>query len=294
MRHFYNLYVWTNITRQRAFITNTYYDEPMSFFDLAAPQPRTDRQVLPKGQKNLRNRVASTVTRRYYKDPPVGSVDSAYEFASHYSYDVVGNVQSLVQETRELHVMNQGFKTVSYDYDQLSGKVNAVIYQTGQTDQFAHRYVYDDDNKLITAYTSTRLSEFSRTAPQPNWQYHREASYEYYQHGPLARTELGDRRVQGIDYAYNLQGWLKGINSDRLDPRFDVGADGYASARSASRRFVGRDAFGFSIGYFQGDYTPIGGNAVKLEQEKTSNFYKNGSADLFNGNIRNMRVGIRR
>lgn len=30
--------------------------------------------------------------------------------------------------------------------------------------------------------------------------------------------ELGEHLVQGTDYAYTLQGWLKGINGDRLNP----------------------------------------------------------------------------
>jgi hypothetical protein len=37
--------------------------------------------------------------------------------------------------------------------------------------------------------------------------------YSYYRHGPLARTIVGQQQVQGIDYAYTLQGWLKGVNS---------------------------------------------------------------------------------
>lgn len=41
----------------------------------------------------------------------------------------------------------------------------------------------------------------------------REAHYSYYKHGPLMRTVLGQLQVQGLDYAYTLQGWLKGINS---------------------------------------------------------------------------------
>ncbi|WP_207632648.1 hypothetical protein, partial [Foetidibacter luteolus] len=40
----------------------------------------------------------------------------------------------------------------------------------------------------------------------------RDAAYQYYQHGPLSRTELGQLKVQGVDYVYTLQGWLKMIN----------------------------------------------------------------------------------
>lgn len=45
-------------------------------------------------------------------------------------------------------------------------------------------------------------------------------------HGPLARVELGENQVQGLDYAYTLQGWLKGLNSAALTPETDMGRDG--------------------------------------------------------------------
>lgn len=54
------------------------------------------------------------------------------------------------------------------------------------------------------------------SADAQNW--HTDARYFYYPHGPLQRVELGDHLVQGTDYAYTLQGWLKGINGDRLNP----------------------------------------------------------------------------
>lgn len=32
-----------------------------------------------------------------------------------------------------------------------------------------------------------------------------------YLHGLMARMELEKNQVQGVDYAYTLQGWLKGV-----------------------------------------------------------------------------------
>ena len=89
-----------------------------------------------------------------------------------------------------------------YDYDLISGKVNQVAYQPGLKDEFYHRYNYDAENRLVEAYTSH---------DKLIWE--KDARYSYYRHGPLARTNLGQQQVQGIDYAYTLQGWLKGINS---------------------------------------------------------------------------------
>ena len=39
-------------------------------------------------------------------------------------------------------------KSISYDYDLVSGKVNEVSYQGGEADQLLHRYEYDGDNRL--------------------------------------------------------------------------------------------------------------------------------------------------
>ena len=46
----------------------------------------------------------------------------------------------------------------------------------------------------------------------------RDARYEYYLHGPLHRTELGEAQVQGMDYAHTLQGWIKSMNSSMSTP----------------------------------------------------------------------------
>ena len=40
--------------------------------------------------------------------------------------------------------------------------------------------------------------------------------YYYYAHGPLARVEIGNDQVQGIDYADTLQGWLY-FDTNRFD-----------------------------------------------------------------------------
>ncbi|MBL7756594.1 MAG: hypothetical protein JNL59_04345 [Chitinophagaceae bacterium] len=67
------------------------------------------------------------------------------------------------------------------------------------------RYGYGHENRLTDVYTG-RDSVMLYFFPE------REAHYSYYKHGPLARAELGQLRVQGMDYAYTLQGWLKAVN----------------------------------------------------------------------------------
>ena len=78
----------------------------------------------------------------------------------------------------------------SLNYDLISGKVNEVAYQPGQADAFYHRYSYDAENKLTDVETSKE---------HVYWE--KDATYQYYKHGPLARTTLGNLQVQGLDYA---------------------------------------------------------------------------------------------
>ena len=89
-----------------------------------------------------------------------------------------------------------------YEYDLVSGKVNMVSYQHGKGDQFYYRYNYDADNRVTRSYSSRDKLIWIE-----------DAAYTYYLHGPLARMELGQNKVQGVDYAYTLQGWMKGINT---------------------------------------------------------------------------------
>jgi RHS repeat-associated protein len=138
--------------------------------------------------------------------------------------------------------MNHRFKRMAYDYDLISGNVKRVRYQPGRKDQWSHRYTYDADN---------RITEVETSADGVHWQ--RDARYFYYPHGPLERTELGAHVVQGTDYAYTLQGWLKGINGDRLDPATDMGHDGDPGISLNPNGSVGRDAYALSLGYYGDD-----------------------------------------
>jgi hypothetical protein len=98
---------------------------------------------------------------------------------------------------------------------------------------------------------------------------------------------LGHQQVQGVDYAYTLQGWLKGVNSTVLDPQQDIGSDGKAGGSNAA---VGRDAYGFNLNYFTGDYGAIqtGANPFPGHTAYIGSAYK----PLYNGNISSMAVNI--
>ncbi|BDD12865.1 hypothetical protein FUAX_52970 (plasmid) [Fulvitalea axinellae] len=224
-------------------VTRTHYDR------------RAAQDLLPEGfpqdfePENLRKRVAWT---ERLEEGPGGDAVTA-----HYSYDIHGNVKSLVQCQPGLDP-----KRTDYVYDLLSGNVSYVFYQFGKPDQFAHRYDYDADNRLLEVHTS---------ADRLVW--HREATYRYYAHGPLRRVELGQAAPQGTDYYYTLQGWLKGVNAvgDESDP-------GSAATK---------DAFAYRLGYYEGDYSPV--NAGKAPKGEAGLWEKqeaeNGNRGLYNGNI---------
>ena len=226
------------------------------------------------GQENLRNRVASTT----YEHVGDGDIET-YNFATHYSYDIHGNVKALIQEFKELEVFDQSLKRMDYEYDLVSGNVNKVLYQDGQLDAFYHKYTYDADNRLLAVLTSI-----------DDLHYERDAEYFYYDHGPLARMELGEYKVQGTDYAYTLQGWLKGVNSNSLDASRDIGKDGEDVA-SNNHVNVPEDVMGFTLGYFDGDYQAIGDTGDPLKRfEAIAPSIAIGDAgnSLYNGNISNM------
>ena len=204
---------------------------------------------------------------------------------------MVGNVRTVVQQIRELKGINHEFKRTDYEYDQLSGKVNAVFYQRDSTDQFSHRYDYDADNRLVKVYTSRVQAQYFRSKPQSIW-WQEEATYDYYKHGPLARSELGERRVQGVDYAYTLQGWLKGVNGIVQTAATDMGQDGLST--NALRKGVALDQYGYVLNYYNNDYKAAGTTTFDPDVTAlTKSAYYASAQELFNGNIRSMTVAIK-
>ncbi len=174
---------------------------------------------------------------------------------------------------------NNRYKRTVYQYDLISGKVNSVAYQpplngVTQPDAFYHQYMYDAENRL--RYVKTSHDSIS-------WE--QDAVYSYYPHGPLSRVTLGDQQVQGVDYAYTLQGWLKGVNSTLVGTSFDMGSDGSNSAGNMRAR----DVFGYALHYYDStDYQPVGGTNTFARADINGVNYK----PLYNGNIAAMSVNI--
>ncbi|HTE12000.1 MAG TPA: hypothetical protein VK645_13545, partial [Chitinophagaceae bacterium] len=269
-----------NLINRKEQVTRTYYD-------LAYPYTNT----IPLNARNLRNRVAYTTLTDGYSS-------TGYNTGSFYSYDIHGNVDTLLQDfgsstqLTTANIMNRNSNRwirMVYRYDLISGKVNQVAYNPRYYDitvqdwitppnQFYHRYSYDAENRLTTVETSSDSIIWEK-----------DARYEYYKHGPLARMVIGEQQVQGLDYAYTLQGWLKGVNSTSASTTADMGEDGRSGGQNIN---VARDLAGYNLNYYSGDYAAIHGSSPfpnPSPQLGTLSGYR----PLYNGNISSMAVNIK-
>jgi len=175
---------------------------------------------------------------------------------TYYNYDDHGRVSWLVKVVNGLSP-----KTVDYTYDDM-GNVLTVDYQKSTSaERFTHYYLYDADGGLINLKTSVGGS-----ATQTQ-----QANYYYYLHGPLKRVELGSQ-LQGMDYVYTPQGWLKAINSPTGSATNDPMQDGLTNG-------FAKDAFGMQLEYFLNDYTRQGSNVTDVATNN-QNYY--------NGNVAGM------
>jgi len=268
-QHKDNLNAWlTTDGNPRREITRTIYDDAYAALCNNSGNPIANLLC----QTNLRNRVSYTMVIPEETGAPPAVTIGGWSSATFYSYDIHGNVGELLQDYREGGMaQNNQYKKIEYRYDLVSGKVNEVWYQADKPDAFYHHYEYDDENKL---------TEVSTSKDRIVWD--RDAVYTYYQHGPLGRMLLGENQVQGIDYAYTLHGWLKGVNGTHTD----MGEDGTATSGNAN---VARDAYSYSLNYYEGDYSNIGntGNFQSILNPLGSN-----AKQLYNGNIAAMAVNI--
>ncbi|MGB0522471.1 MAG: RHS repeat-associated core domain-containing protein, partial [Flammeovirgaceae bacterium] len=227
----------------------------ITVYSEAAP---TDKQVFycteKQGQRYLQNRVSYTYT--YNKGEKEKGV------YAYYSYDPHGNVEWIIQD-----IPGFGRSSIAYEYDLVSSKVLKVRYNECRPDQYYHKYEYDEDDRIVAVYTS-----------RDNHIWDKDANYDYYAHGPLQRSELGEDAIQACDYVYTIHGWIKGVNGP--DATHDIGGDGQAGSRFAA------DEFGMTLGYYEGDYkNKIGGQASVFESTLNNIHYMQPKQNLYNGNI---------
>jgi RHS repeat-associated protein len=228
-----------------------------------------------KIQRYLQNRVSYTYTD-----------DNVYTY---YSYDPHGNVEWLIQELPGL-----GKNYIRYEYDLISNKVLAVHYNEGAADEYHHRYMYDTDQRLLNAQTAWgpgAISSSSSLQPQPavvkqnNVGWDNDAKYKYFPHGPLKRAEIGEDHIQGLDYVYTINGWLKAINYPTFSPGDDPGKD--------NDKTFSADAFTMVLGYHDNDFNRTGSkynpSNAKLVSSTSTSAGQPG-VNLYNGNITNWTI----
>ena len=271
-------------------VTHTYYDTEVDLWeDVVSSNPGADKSgdLFETGYDdfNSRNRVTAIVSFDDLYGTPINY--GKYHNLTAYNYDVHGNVKELAHYFRwtqdDVSDENQLVRRIRYDYDLISGNVHQVTIQADKDDQFSHRYAYDADNRIISVETSSN-----------GYIWEEEAVYEYYHHGPLARVLIGDKKVQGMDYVYTLQGWLKSVNGENLDATsFDPGHDGDLAYTNTAK-----DAMGYSLSYYTNanelDYiasVPSEYNALAISGSLGDP--ANSILDLYNGNIKQMVTAIR-
>ncbi|MCG8573919.1 MAG: hypothetical protein MI810_03450, partial [Flavobacteriales bacterium] len=259
-------------------------------------------EVMNGGQQNLLGRVSSVrrvnVDNDYVTEISASEVSAEFSFGTEtfFSYDAHGNIKEVAQKNNELGVFTNwddvdpsyehNYKTFRYEYDLFSGNVEEVVYEEGELDEWRHRYHYDAANRLIRAWTSDDGIEWEM-----------DAKYFYYIHGALSRVEKGHDKVQGMDFAYNLQGWLKGVNSTTLDVSKDIGQDAHTSGLD---KFSGADALGFELNYYEDDYVNIGASSPFANSDYIRNQNVDGTTypgkdfgDLYNGNISHIVLAMK-
>ncbi len=263
-------------------ITRTYYDEPLLAYG----------SIPDFEQSNLINRVTTSLKQDVYSTDPL-----EYSHATHYTYDIHGNVTQVVTDRPSMETFGAQFKRIEYKYDLISGNTHLVMYQPGELDQWTHYYRYDADNRITEVHTSSNfdpdlLRGFTLPNISENNFWNNDAGYEYYLHGPLMRMTYSEPVVQGVAYAYTIHGWLKAINSTALIPVRDMGWDGYNT--SGTNGAIPIDAFAMELHYYEGDYQLVNGQYKynQIASQNGQSHIKQNTYDLYNGNISQMHVSI--
>ncbi|MCZ8072423.1 MAG: hypothetical protein O9311_18925 [Cytophagales bacterium] len=157
-----------------------------------------------------------------------------------YSYDELGRVTAMVQWPKQLPLK---FLT-QYEYDFLGNvlttSTRAFNSNNTEQDAFYHHYEYDRNKRLTKA--STSRDGVKKTV---------QAEYFYYLHGPLKRVVLASK-LQGIDFVYNIHGWLTQINHpDDSNVTNDPGRD------SPATNGIRKDVFGMILEYYERTMVPV-------------------------------------
>ncbi|MEW8561006.1 MAG: RHS repeat-associated core domain-containing protein [Candidatus Thiodiazotropha sp.] len=189
-----------------------------------------------------------------------------------YGYSSFGLVRLLNTEQPEL-----GQKTTRYMHDPVDDVLRSLEYQVApvssprMADEFRQRFEYDSERRVKTVLSSTDGVIWDR-----------DARYDYYDHGPIRRLVLGEDEVQGVDYVYTIQGWLKAINAGDASSQRDPGGDSLIGNVHST---VPRDVLGLLITYFDQDYQPTTAPFMSSD-DGTDSIFGPEQHPLFNGLIK--------
>lgn len=186
---------------------------------------------LPSSALSTMNIPSSYMTQHFL----VGNVAvTRNEYAAtYYSYDDLGRIEWTVLTIPDLPP-----KTFSYFYDVDGNLQEMKLDETDQGVALIHSYEYNPT-------TGIQRSKY-QVQGQPEAT---SARYKYYKHGALKRKEIGhgtfSSPVQGIDFTYNINGWLKAINSPSSKNYVYLSDDPGKDYN---------DFFGMALDYYPGDY----------------------------------------
>jgi len=148
-----------------------------------------------------------------------------------YDYDSYGRIRRLIR-----YISGIGVKTISYTYNS-DNQISDITYQQNNPgEKFSHLYQYDGNGNLSSvSFSNNALGLVSL------------ADYFYYNHGPIKRAvyKRNNSFIQGLDYVYTAQGWLKSINNSntQYDPGHDDGS------------VIPKDVFSMNLEYYSNDYS---------------------------------------
>jgi len=196
--------------------------------------------------ENLTGRLAHVRTLDHVSFP----VDSWND--TWYSYDRQGNVEWVVQG-----IYGLPDKVIEYEYSP-QGLLTKLSFQPFTSDESYYLWYYYDPHGNLTSVWSNNTDDPATATP--------EATYTYFPDGQVRQLDLGSG-TQKVDYAYDVQGWLKKIN----DPGNLSGNSGYPDDRFAQELY-----------YTSGSTPQYNGNISKMSWKVAPTLTSSGDAPLYN------------
>lgn len=246
-----------------------------------------------QNELNLYNRISYTIVDN---DGDISTTDD--KVVNVYSYDPHGNVELFYQYSGDM----PNAKLIKYDNGIFSSNVNALeILDIGggssTDDAIKIFYEYNRDGKPEYVF----IDHPNDPNNPRNWDYldinsvydERVAAYTFNPHddNQLRRIEYGDN-IQGIDYTYTIEGWLKAINHpiDNDDPGTDMyipDPNAVLDGSDNNMMTFNKDVFSEVLHYYSGDFF-----RVSSQFNNDNKKYIMGN-DLYNGVVAGMQTQIK-